>query len=502
MLVKSVQAYIESKGLISRGDSVLVALSGGADSMALLYVLSELRASLDFTLASAHLNHGIRGRAACEDATFAEEISRRLGISHFQGCVDTPSFAGAVKLSMEEAARELRNEFLRERALAGSYSKIALGHTMEDQAETVLMHLIRGAGVRGASGMKAMSRIRSGPDLEVSIIRPFLATRRAEIRDFLASRGLSFREDESNTDVTFMRNRIRFELLELLREKYNPHIIEILCSHAALVTEAEDYLSKVGSEAYQHCLKVETGENIELEVARLVSYHTCVQTYVLREAFRRLRGGLKDLGSTHVASLINLVSSGQEGNSVDIASGVSARLKGRTLWIGRTSVLRLEDTRAPSFLVRIEPGKEVCLPEISLRIYSEVLDKDAQKDKPEGGSTPKNRLTEERVQEKLEKISLFARDSLNVFFDLEKLAPPLVLRNIEPGDRLAPFGMKGSKKIQDLLVDLKMPRSQRMRTAVLCDAKQILWLVGVRRSRVAPVTAATRLILNIGVNQL
>jgi len=288
-----------------------------------------------------------------------------------------------------------------------------------------------------------------------------------------------------------------------LRKNYNPHIIEILASHAALVTEAEDFLSKAASEAYQNSLSRETEDNIELDVASLVSYHTCVQTYVLREAFCRLCGSLKDLGFAHVTSLINLVSSGRQGDSVDIASGVSARLKGRNLWIGRTSVLRREDAEAPRFRIRVEPGREVRLPEISVRIHSKVLNKHPKSSEIKKGSARKSRRLEPRSEGKVEKKdNLFTMDPRNVFFDLEKLIPPLVLRNIEPGDRLAPFGMKGSKKIQDLLVDLKVPRSERKKLAVLCDARHILWLVGVRRSRVAPVTKSTRLILNVGVNQL
>jgi tRNA(Ile)-lysidine synthase len=523
MLAKNVREFIEAEGLISRQDSVLAAVSGGADSVALLYVLFDLRKDMGFTLKAAHLNHGIRGKVADEDAAFVEKVCQDLGINCHIEQVDTPSFATTAKLSMEEAARELRHKFLKEKAQAGHHNKIALGHTMNDQAETVLMHLIRGAGILGVSGMRPMSEVRVKPiweadkkpvsqlgealigepdarpfshsamrldigreiepDSRLFFIRPFLATTRAEIQEFLASRGIPYREDASNVDTAFMRNRVRHELMEILKEKYNPRIVEALSSHAALATEVEDYLSKVVSEAYQLCVREETSENIELELTPFLSYHVSVQGYVLREAFRRLCGSLKDLGFTHTASLVNLASSGQSGDSVDVASGISAWLDGRSLWIGHTPALRREGVNTPNFFVQLEPGQEIWLPDISLRIDSEVLNRDAQDDK--------------LGRDKPGKDDLLKSGPDSVFFDLEKLERPLALRNLEPGDRIAPFGIDGTKKIQDLLVDLKVPRSRRKKLAAFCDRNQILWLVGIRRSSVAPVTRATRWILSM-----
>ena len=475
--------------------------------MALLYVLSDLRKDMGFTVEAAHLNHGIRGKAADEDTAFAQNLCDELGIACLVEKTDAPSFARGAKLSMEEAARELRYEFLKDKARARNHNKIALGHTMNDQAETVLMHLIRGAGLLGVSGMKPISEVGAKPAAETGVklianaqtgpsrgtaakriffIRPFLATRRAEIEQFLASRGILYREDASNVDTTMVRNRVRHELMEILREKYNPRIIEALGSHASLVTQAEDYLSKVASEAYQGCLRGETDENIELELTRFLSYHTCVQSYVLREAYRRLCGSLKDLGFTHIASLVNLVSSGQSGDSVDIASGMSAWLEGQSLWIGRTSTLRSDSAVNPLFSVRLEPGQEVLLAEIGLKVESKVLCRDVQSGEFGEGKPGKDDFLKSGPD--------------RVFFDLEKIEPPFVLRNLEHGDRMAPFGMNGTKKIQDLLVDLKVPRSRRKRLAALCDQNQILWLVGVRRSNAAPVTGNTRLVLSIEVS--
>jgi tRNA(Ile)-lysidine synthase len=503
MLARNVRGFIEGQGLVSQGDSVLVAVSGGADSVALLYVLFDLHEDMGFSLEAAHLNHGIRGKAAEEDAAFVEKVCRKLGVRCCVELVDAPSLARRAKLSLEEAARELRHKFLIEKARAGNHNKIALGHTMDDQAETVLMHLIRGAGILGVSGMKPISEQWIQPDSRVFFIRPFLITSRAAVKDFLASRTISCREDESNIDMNFTRNRVRHELMEILRTKYNPRIVEALSSHASLATEVEDYLSMAASEAYQRCVRKEASENIELELTPFLSYHACVQSYIVREAFRRLCGSLKDFGFTHVASLVNLASSGQSGDSIDVASGISAWLDGRSFWIGRTSALRSGKDNGPRFLVRLEPGEEVWLPDLGVTIASEVLSRETQDDKPGKDRPGMNKLRIDKLGkdkpgiDKLENGDSLKSGPDRVFFDLEKLKPPLVLRNLEPGDRMTPFGMDGTKKIQDLLVDLKVPRARRKKLAALCDQKQILWLVGVRRSSAAPVTQMTRSALSV-----
>lgn len=490
MLVNKVRKFIEARNLISSGESVLVAVSGGADSVALLYVLSEVRRQMKFDLEAAHLNHGIRGKAADEDAVFVRSLCQELGVVCHVEKTDTPSFAKNAKLSMEEAARELRYKFLKDVAITHHHDKIALGHTMNDQSETVLMHLIRGAGLLGVTGMKPISEAAPAPaegpaPRRILFIRPFLPIKRAEIEQFLSTRQIPYREDLSNVDSSLLRNRVRHELVDFLKN-YNPRIIEVLASHASLLAQAEDYLSGVTSEAFNNCLRKETKENIELELTRFLAYHSYLQGYILRAAFRKLCGSLKDVGFVHIASIVDLARSGQSGDSIDVSSGISAWLEGQSLFLGRRSKLRTDRSAGPGFCVRLEPGKEVLLPELNLRVKSEILRRNG-KSRESGGLGENGRLKSGPDR---------------VFFDIGKIELPLVLRNLEPGDTMTLFGMKGTKKIQDVLVNLKIPRSRRKNSTVLCDSKQILWLVGIRRSAVAPVTSATRQILSIGVNEL
>jgi tRNA(Ile)-lysidine synthase len=335
---------------------------------------------------------------------------------------------------------------------------------MDDQAETVLMRLIRGSGVRGLSAMKPIS--------ENLFIKPLLATSRSEVLTFLDEREIPYREDSSNLDTAFLRNRIRHGLLEVLKEDYNPRMVETLCSHASILGEADDYLCLMADRAYEKSVIREPQENIELELATFLSYHTCIQGYIFREAYRRLCGSLRNLDFCHIDSLLRLASSGQTGSSLDIPSGVSAWLEGKSLVIGFRA-RRPEQIVTSEFLVPLEPGGAVWLSDISLGIDSKLF------------------RTERPIDD-------FTRGEPDrVFFDFEKLEPPLVLRNLNPGDRISPFGMKGSKKIQDLLVDMKMPRQKRRALAALCDGSQILWLVGARRGRAAPITEETRMVLEL-----
>jgi len=475
MLAKKIRDFIESKGLVVPGESVLVAVSGGADSVALLHVMKELHEHMGFGIEAAHLNHGIRKEAADADALFVKELCKKLDIVCHVEKRDATLLAKGAKLSVEEAARELRYKFLEEVSTARGHGKIALGHTMNDQAETVLMRLIRGSGLLGVSGMKPISRV---------FIRPFLRTKRAEIEEFLSARGIAHREDASNADTTFMRNRVRIELVELLKKEYNAGIVEVLGSHAVLLGQAEDFLAGIASEAYEDCLRSETLENIELELTTLVSYHVCVQSYVFREAYRRLRGSLKDLGFVHIASLENLACSGQSGDSIDIPSGVSAWREGQSLWLGKTATLRSPGAGGPIFSVNLEPGREVRLAEPELKITSRIL---------LGGSPESTAINVEDIRK---------AGPGTAFFDLGGIEPPFVLRNLKNGDRMVPFGMNVPKKVQDLLVDMKVPRSTRKNVTALCDNKQIIWLLGIRRSNAAPVTNRTRQILSVEVEKL
>ena len=492
MFVAKVKDFIQTNGLISSGDSVLAAVSGGPDSVALLNTLVSLSSELGFSVSAAHVNHGLRPEAT-EEERFVLAMCERLGLGCAVGRADARSFAAESGCSLEEAARELRHRFLAEQAgemkarpesgAAPGRLRVALGHTLDDQAETVLMRLIRGAGVRGLSAMKPVSGMPAprGAAPGALLIRPLLSSTRQEILEFLQSRHIPHVEDASNFDLAFVRNRVRHELLALLKERYNPGIVEVLGSQAGLLNEAEDYLTLTARKAYEECVSAESADRIELELPPLVPYHVCVRRYVLREAYFRLCGTLKDVGFSHIESLSRLASAGRSGDRVDLPHGAAAVLEGTKLVLGRRAAFRFDEAPPCEFSVQHEPGGRTWLPEVSLGVESRVLRKEDLKECPAvmtGGAGPGS-----------------AAGTAEVSFDLGALSLPLVLRNLRPGDRLNPFGMQGSKKVQDILVDMKVPRQARRGLAALCDNSGMLWLVGVRRGSAAPVKDDTKLVL-------
>jgi len=497
MFRTKVKNFIQTHGLISRGDSVLAAVSGGPDSVALLNALASLSSELGFRLSAAHLNHGLRPEAP-EEERFVLAACERLGLECAVGRADARSFASESGCSLEEAARELRHEFLAEQAEGGAgdrgtghrKARVALGHTLDDQAETVMMRLIRGAGVRGLSAMRPVSErgASRGSAPGALFIRPLLSSTRQEVLEFLRSGDIAYVEDASNLDQTFLRNRVRHELLALLKERYNPAIVEVLGSQAELLNHADDYLTLAARRAYEECVSAESAERIELELAHLRAYHVCIQGYVLREAFFRLCGTLKDVAFSHIASLSKLASAGKSGDWVDLPHGAAATLEGTKLVLGRKAALRSDEARQREFSVQHEPGSRTWLPELPLGVESRLLKKE---DLKEGTGAATNHAAAGGPG------TDSGGPASEVFFDLGALSLPLVLRSLRPGDRISPFGMQGSKKVQDLLVDMKVPRHARRNLAALCDGSGMLWLIGVRRGSAAPVKDSTELVLAV-----
>jgi len=235
-VLAKVLTYIREHGLIQPGDRVIAAVSGGADSVALLRLLLELRPKLGIALAVAHFNHGIRGDEANADERFVRELTERFELELHCGSGDTPAFARAQKMSLETAARELRHRFFTELLPPGGDMKIATAHTRDDQAETVIMRVLRGAGLRGLAGIAPWQK-------EKSLVRPMLCVTRSEVEAWLNSLGQTWREDSTNRDLHHTRNRVRHELLPALRRDYNPAVDQTLADLAEIARAEEDYWS-------------------------------------------------------------------------------------------------------------------------------------------------------------------------------------------------------------------------------------------------------------------
>ena len=310
--IDKIKATIKKYNLFSENDKVIVAVSGGADSVALLFLLSSLKEEYNLELFVAHFNHQIRGEESETDVLFVQRIAQQLNLPFIVKKRDVPAYAKRRKLSLEEAARDLRYKFLEETAKKKGATKIALGHNKDDQIETVLMRLLRGGGSQGLGGMSPKRIIAKG----ASIVRPLIETSRKEILDFLKQKKIKFREDSSNRETVYLRNRVRHRLLPYL-ERYNPRIGQILFNTAENLREENEYLQEISREAFSRvsqCAK----KKVILSLDKLDNFHPALQKRILRLAIKKAKGDTRQITYQHWQSLDGLINKNKKNLFLDL----------------------------------------------------------------------------------------------------------------------------------------------------------------------------------------
>lgn len=293
--IKKVKSFISNNRMINPGEKIVVGVSGGPDSLALLYVLFYLKDDLNFTLHIAHLDHKFRGVESAADAKFVEEQARKLGISFTTEAIDVPSIIRINKLSSEDGARRIRYQFFDRVAAEVNAAKVALGHNADDQAETMLMRLFRGSGSHGLSGIP---KVRDG-----KYIRPLLSSSRSEIEKFLSDLGLSARQDSSNQQPIYLRNKIRLELLPLLEAEYNPNIRDVLCRTAEILQSESELLDKIAAETLPTCVITSHPSIIEINIDNLQKQHIAIQRRILRLCITNVASNIFDICFKHIESI-------------------------------------------------------------------------------------------------------------------------------------------------------------------------------------------------------
>ncbi len=416
---------------VEPGDRILVALSGGADSVVLLHLLLQAAEALKIEVRAAHLDHGMRAESD-EDVLFVQDFCLQHKVPLTVGHRDIPALALARKQGLEEAARDERRAFLQETARQLGCHLIALGHHRDDQAETFLHRLLRGSGVSGLAGM----RLRSDP-----FIRPLLSFSRTQILHYLAEHRLPHVEDLSNADTSFTRNRLRHDLLPHLRE-FNPRIDEHLARLSQRIALEEEFWDvQVAMNLSSIC--EEHGDGLWLSLEGLQLLHPALRARVLRGALERLRGDLRGIGAQHLGDIEDLLSSPRPEAELHLPRAWVAR-RYQKLWLR---------SQAPP----IVGGFAVAVP--GPGVY----------DLPGGG----------QLLVSLEK-GCAGEDAWRVEFDAASVAFPLLVRSFVPGDRFFPSGAPGRRKLKDFFIDIKLGRELR-RSLPLVVADEILWLPGVRR---------------------
>ncbi|MGH7779505.1 MAG: tRNA lysidine(34) synthetase TilS [Candidatus Binataceae bacterium] len=439
-----------------RDTLILVAISGGADSVAMLHALVDLRESFGYRLAAAHLNHRIRGAQSDRDEEFVRALCARLGID-----LVARRAAGldATMPNLEEAAREARHGFLRRTAEALGATHVALGHHRDDQAETILLRMLRGTGI---AGLGAMDEARAD-----GILRPMLSLSREQIRAYLHAIGASFVEDSTNASVATMRNRIRHELLPTLERDYARGVGARLAELSGEMRTLDAYLAREALRELAAMRIVGGG----LELSRFAMLDPALRAPVLRAFVAERIGSLRRVGRAHLDAMVSLVQGGPPNGEIS--------LPGRWRAVRAYSTLRLTRETArtrPEFSVPLAlEGATVV--EAAGYAFDAVVMAAADAKMPNNKSV--------------------------ALFDLREIAATgLTVRNFLPGDRVRPIGMNGTRKVKDVLIDSKVARERRARIPIVAAEDDVVWIPGVVRSGHGLLTSASETVLRISAREV
>jgi tRNA(Ile)-lysidine synthase len=501
---QSILAYIRKHALLKAGDRVGVAVSGGADSVSLLLTMLDLRAELGILLSVVHFNHLIRGDASDADQQFVADLAKIHKLDLHSSSANAPRFAEQTKESLETAARELRYNYFRELLEKGIVSKVATAHTMNDQAETVLMRFLRGAGTKGLAGIYPEKSEASG-----GIIRPLLQTTRADVEAFLQSRGQPWREDSTNADRSHTRNQLRHDLLPLIAKDYNPAIAETLSRSAEVARAEEEYwqteTARLLPLVVLHGKPVRGGgrqstTHTEHRISALSIEALSRQPLALQR--RLIRAAAETLGipldSAHVEQILDVAAS---GTACELPDGWRAQRSFRELRFER-SEKPTADGKAHYECPLPIPG-QVPIPNGNLVVHAHLLPGLAEIEGYNHRTLPErhsgNGTANSGQGQKSPSgggLELFSGEqSAGPLESLGKFSGSLTLRSWRPGDRFRPAHSKAEKKIKELLQDMKIPAAERAGWPVIAAGQKIIWVRGTRPLKlwVADTTAGGHL---------
>jgi tRNA(Ile)-lysidine synthase len=449
-LILKVRRTIRRYKMLQPGEKVVVAVSGGPDSMALLHILWEIREDLGISLVATHLNHGLRPEAG-KEKSFVHNVATRLGIPFHWKKADVRGRQKARNLSLQEAAREIRYEFLLAASRKYGATKIALGHTADDQAESLIMRFLRGAGTRGLAGIP--------PKRDEIFIRPLIRTWKTEIVSYLQERKINFLSDPSNRSLQYLRNRVRHELLPIL-ERYNPRIRQTLVQMAELSREEEDFWQGLLEKEFPLLLVGKREKNrLTLDIPALQVHPVALRFRIYRKGIEHLAGNLRSMEFPHFLAIDHLLENPGPSKQIRLPHGISVSRSYHSLIFFNTPAAPV------SFEYSVSGPGILEIPEIGGTMRFAMI--------PAQGRDPRS-----------EKPNL-------ALLDFDSIDFPLTVRSFRPGDRFQPLGMEGEKKVKDLFMDCKIPVERRKKIPLLLAKDCLLWVVGVRvdhRARLKPRT--------------
>jgi tRNA(Ile)-lysidine synthase len=447
---------------IGSGSRIVVAVSGGPDSLTLLDSLNHLRGETGFDIHGAHLNHKLRGEASDDDARFVRDSFENLGITYTISGADVTTYQKERRLSLEQAARELRYDFLASVAAEQNADAIATGHTADDQAETVLMHIIRGSGLTGLRGMEAVSR-RTINGKDVTVIRPMLDVSRDEVLEYCRARKLDPRRDESNLSPEITRNRVRLELMPLL-EQYNPSIRDALVRLSRSAAQDTAFIEANVDTEWNKTVQIQRGVAV-IDRSRFQGLPSAIASHLLRRVVLQIKGDLEDVEQNHIADMARLMT-GKVGASLNLPGALLF-----SVGYDEAKLSRMDYMQSPAQPVdgehRLQIPGQTLIPGWSVS----ALILESHEKGTDGISND--------------------TDACTATFDYNALGGDLHIRSRRPGDRIQPLGITHTRKVQDVLVDAKIPKQMRDGIPLVVSSKGIAWVVGCRIAHWARVKDTT-----------
>ncbi|MTI68048.1 MAG: tRNA lysidine(34) synthetase TilS [Firmicutes bacterium] len=458
-MLKRVVNTIKGYNLINSSDNIIVGVSGGPDSMAMLDVLLKLKDKLNFNLFVAHINHGVREIEADKDELYVKNFCKSNNIPFYSEMINMDVYAKENKLSKEEAGREIRYNFFNELKRKLNGAKIAVAHNKNDQCETLLMRFLRGTGLDGLKGME----YKNG-----NIIRPLLDISRREIEDYCLDNNLNPRIDKSNLKPIYRRNKIRLELIPYIEKNFNPSLNDALSRTSKIIKRDQAFLEITTKKAFKEISNKKSKKVYVLDIKKFNKLHISIKARVIRYTLEKIMGNLKGIEQKHVESIIELIKENKAGKRINIIKDI------------------LIVMRYDKFVIKKRKTKDETITNKRLEINN------------------CNKIKDYNIE-----VSIVNKNEFNInkkhrfikYFDYDKIEGGLYVKTRKPGDRFTPLGMKGSKKLKDFFIDEKIPRDKRDSIPLICDDNNIIWIVGFRISELYKVTEATKRFLKIKIDK-
>lgn len=458
IVIGKIKSLAAENKMLCKGDGVLVALSGGADSVCLLHSLLKLEKELGITVFAAHLNHMIRGKEAERDERFVTDFCRKNKVKLFKKSVDVPKLAKELGLSCEEAGRKARYNFFDEIKQKEKISKIATAHNKNDRAETVLMRIIRGTGIDGLSGIP---KTREG-----GIIRPLLNVSREEIEAYAKENGLEYCTDSTNLKNDYTRNRIRNELIPYLKENFNPAVVDALVRFSEVAAEDAEFLNAYAKRLYKRINNpLPQKDPCVLHTESLLMVENSVKARLIRlAAAEAMKDGEFKLEQKHIKDIISLCKK-TSGCGVDISAKLRVENQyGWLVFVNRTLNDEKKSCGEEGFCIKVRPLETFFIEEINKEISFKIVD-------------PK----------------IYKKNPREVLADFDKLeGKQLMVRSRRTGDRMVCFADGGTKKIKSIFIDQKIPKGDRDKIPLLCADGEVVAVIGSRVSEKYKITKETR----------